>query len=269
MRLLKLFIGMMTLIIIALPRPTQAVTLDSVTITTVSIGTQCSDYQLQIDIQFTGVVNDGSGYDLIGMVVIDASGVAVAADWQGWLVGSSYNETFSWGPGNIINNFTTRPLYIKFFDITTNPPMGHNTQAIFDNIVGQNAPLLQVIQHDPADHSSYCNSLPLIQPPALPLGLDGRINPDAAAPFVVYAVDGGMHIYYPQGSMRLLVTADEIAAAGCPESGAALIDEGNGVSVYRLSDCSFQLNAPSLGGEKTYVLKFSSLSGGGYQSFEQ
>jgi len=259
----------MALIIIALPRPAQAVTLDNVTITVSSIGTQCSDYELLIDFTFTGQVAEYSGNDLIGMVVIDANGVAVAADWQGFTVGNSYTQMSSFAPGNIINNFTARPLYIKFFDITTAPPVGHNTQAIFDAIVGQSAPLLQVITHDPADHSSYCASLPLILPPASSLGSDGRINPDAAAPFVAYAVSDGLHIYYPQGTMRLVVTADEIAAAGCPESGAVLIAEGNGVSVYRLSDCSFQLNAPSLGGEKTYVLKFSSLSGGGYQSFEQ
>ncbi|PJF44713.1 MAG: hypothetical protein CUN55_02570 [Phototrophicales bacterium] len=251
------------------PHSAHAATLDSFTVTNIIIGSQCSDYSMTFDYTFTAQVAEYSGTDLVGYTVVDGNGVAVAASWQGFYPGGSYTDTRSFGPGDIINNFTARPLIFTFYDITTNPPAGQNNQAIFDAIVNQNAPVLATFTHDPAVASSYCASLPFIQPASsTSLATDGRINPDAGAPFVAYVVNNGLHVYYPQGNLRLVVSAEEIAAVGCPTSGAALIAQGNGVSVYRLADCSFQMQSASLNGEKIYILQFASLTDRTYRSVE-
>lgn len=259
----------MLFVIIAIP--SDAITLIDVQTSTGATGSSCDDYIMTMNVNYTGVVDDWNGFDLIGITIVDGMGAEIAAHWNGRTLGSTATDLLSFSLVSAINPMTARPLTITVYDLTVKPSSTNDySQTVFDEIIGQNAPELGVFTHDPGILSSYCAALPLIVPPppvtGSSFGLDGRINPDKAAPFVAYLVAEDLQLYYPQGGIRLLVTAAEIAAVDCPETGTALIKTGNGVSVYRLADCSFQVMSASLGGEKTYILLFDDSH---YQSFEQ
>jgi hypothetical protein len=90
---------------------------------------------------------------------------------------------------------------------------------------------------------------------------DDRINPDAAASYVIYAQDNLLVFYTPHG---VLIGTVEVGA--CPDANT-LIFEAGGVRLYHLSSCQLQAMAPTLDGTKTYVMLFT--LGGGYTSFER
>ncbi len=228
----------------------------------------CEDVIFQLNFDESPVVDDWSGYDLFGITIVDANGVAVGAMWDGWAVGSgTYNFARLFGDTSVINSITARPLTITFYDTTLNLGMGINTQIIFDGIVNENAPIIAKYVIDPADYTSACAGLSLILPPATPS--DGRINPDNNAPVVVFAVAGGLQFYSPQGAMLFDVTAKQIADVGCPATGEALIAEKGNVKLYRTASCGFKMTAPALDASKTYYLFFASLTSRAYTSFEQ
>lgn len=236
-----------------------------------SNGTDCADVIFQIDFTQDPLVDDWNGFDVFGITIVDANGVAVGSYWNGWLVGSgSYAYTAAFGRTDVINSITARPLTITFYDTTTNLPLGANNQTIFDGVVNQNAPIIGKYVIDPADYSAVCASLPLILPPAPPSApTDGRINADNNAPVVVFAVAGGLQVYLPQGGILFDVTAEQIADVNCPATGEALIAEKGNVKLYRTASCGFKLTAPALDTSKTYYLLFASLTSSAYTSFEQ
>jgi hypothetical protein len=228
----------------------------------------CENVIFQINFDNNPIVDDWNGYDLFGYTIVDANGVAVGAEWNGWAVGNgSYNFARTFGNINVINPITARPLTITFYDTTLNLGSGIHTQIMFDGIVNENAPIIAKYIIDPADYSTACAGLPLILPPAPPS--DSRINPDNNAPVVVYVVAGGLQFYSPQGAILFDVTAEQIEAVDCPTSGEALIKQNGAVKLYRTSDCGFKVTAPALDVSKTYYLTFSALTGGTYRSFEQ
>lgn len=103
--------------------------------------------------------------------------------------------------------------------------------------------------------------------------LDGRINNfDDATPIVVYGQDfgngRGLVIYSDDGAFIMAITPEDIASVpDCPTRNV-LIRSYNGVSVSRLSNCHFQINALMTNG-KLYVLRFLvPYAGTGYTSFE-
>lgn len=267
--------GLLCMLFVSIAIPSDAITLIDVQTSTGATGSSCDDYIMTMNVNYTGEVDDWNGFDLIGIAIVDGMGTEIAAHWNGRTVGSTNTDLLSFSLSSAINPMAARPLTITIYDLTVKPSIINNySQIVFDDIIGQNAPVLGVFTHDPGILSSYCAALPLIVPQSpvvtgSSFGLDGRINPDAAAPFVAYIVAGDLQLYYPQGGLRLTVTAADIASVNCPEAGAALIKEGNGVSVYRLADCSFQVMSASLGGEKTYTLIFESLTSRNYQSFER
>lgn len=72
--------------------------------------------------------------------------------------------------------------------------------------------------------------------------------------------------------LLLQVTAEQIAGVDeCPNTNTLIASAGE-IVVYRLSNCLYQVNAPSLDGTKTYTLIFDQLStqrGATYVSYER
>lgn len=95
-----------------------------------------------------------------------------------------------------------------------------------------------------------------------PVVLDERINRfDSAAPFAVYAIDGGLDFYLidasSEGNLVLSVTSDEINAIGIPAE-TTVIASQSGIVLSRYPDGQFLVVAPTSNG-KTYVLIFESV----------
>lgn len=106
-------------------------------------------------------------------------------------------------------------------------------------------------------------------PPAF-IPLDERLNRfDSAAPIAVYVnAEGGVDIYSvtdgSTGVFALQVT--DLESATC--DGSQIATDGV-ISIYRTSDCIFQINAPQYNG-KTYVLRFETVSADAeYISYEE
>ena len=123
----------------------------------------CGGSTFEITFGWLATVDDGaSGFDVVGMIAYDSSGVPIAADWDGWFVGTSLARVTMFGFGAGINQMTSRPVKIEVYDIVTFPPFGQNTQAIYDDIVAQSAtgPLLIEMIYDPTDDVPDCTNLP-------------------------------------------------------------------------------------------------------------
>lgn len=133
----------------------------------------CAGTQFLISFGWTATVSDPTdGNDVVGMIAYDPNGVAIAADWNGWSVGTTMTETTPFGAGAGINPLTVRPLTIQMYDIVTFPPFGQNTQAIFDDILAQSAtsPLMMSMVYDPAADVPDCGSLEELGTPVPTLG---------------------------------------------------------------------------------------------------
>lgn len=106
---------------------------------------------------------------------------------------------------------------------------------------------------------------------------DGRINYcDAGASIAVYPVNGGFQIYQldpadGDGSLQLIITEDELNSVSNTPTNNTLIKEAGRIRLYRLTSGEFQVMAPSIQGEKTYILIFD-YDGGDrqpYTSYEE
>ncbi|MGB7338585.1 MAG: hypothetical protein WBC91_06820 [Phototrophicaceae bacterium] len=257
---------------------TQALTLDSLTITNTILASTCDASQWRISFLFTASNNDeGSGFDRYAIIATDANGVAIAADGNGTGVGISSSQTTNIGNGNSINNITASPITIVAYDTVSRVPVGANTQAIYDAVIAQGAPILGTLIYDPSTDVPACPApvAPVVVPDGLPQPVftDNRINNyDSAAPVAVYPHDingeTGLVVYSADGVLLLVVTPQQIADAPSNPDSNILIAQGGGVSFYRLAGGSWQINAPQYNG-KTYVMIFTELfSSGGYESFE-
>lgn len=92
---------------------------------------------------------------------------------------------------------------------------------------------------------------------------DGRINNmDQWATFAVYCPDDNIEVYAIDatgaGQIAFTTTPEEVAAVGVPTSGNAIIEEGRGVTLYRLSSGEFQVVGPRDAEWKTYNVMFTS-----------
>jgi hypothetical protein len=219
-----------------------------------------------------GTTDDtGTGRDAIALVLYDGHGDAFAYIGIGVNVGFSGTIT-NWGwfyP--ILVQPKSRPFTMKIFDNTT--PIG---TGLGDLAGAQHGTIVDVHVFDPAPYG-VCKFLPFLAPPEASLQpnfSDGRINNwDVAAPVVVYGQDfengRGLAVYSPQGEL-LLVHPDEIAAVPeCPLQNT-VIANGDKIGLYRLANCHYQINAPTLDGAKTYVLIFDAFfANTGYHSHEE
>ena len=255
----------------------------STTINIITVGATCQTSEWRIRVAYQGVNNDGGGVDNVGVVVTDANNVAIAVSWSGISPPSLAVVTSDFGNGNVINNITASPLTITVYDIVTTPMSGVNTQASYNQIVGQSAPVLDTLTYNPSNDVPSCpttsasSSISAILDEdedneyiPLPAFYDGRINNyDSAAPIAVYPhnVNGdvGLVVYSSEGEFLLVISPEQIANAPADNS---LVAEGGGISVYRLAGGSWQVNAPQYNG-KTYIIIFPELfHSGGYESFE-
>ncbi len=222
----------------------------------------------------------------LGIIIKDGNNTPINGVWVE-LSGPTALGSLSFISNTIsrINTISARPITIEVYDLNntyntlSQPPtnsLPHN-MLVYNAIIAE--PLMANAVYDPAQDNADCASLPNTAPipvvpvvPATPLiefGDDGRINPDQAAPFVAYAVAGGLQIYTPQGNLLFAVTADEIGAVKCPTSENALIKKVGNISLFRTSGCGFLMTSPSINGEKTYYLLFASLTSRNHTSFEQ
>jgi hypothetical protein len=95
-------------------------------------------------------------------------------------------------------------------------------------------------------------------PPFIPG--DDRINVEAQASATIYCKPGQLQVYgineFGRGYLAMVVSPEEIAAAGVNPEQNTLIEEGfNGITLWRLTTGEFQVNAPGLPPEpeKDYV----------------
>jgi hypothetical protein len=138
-------------------------------------------------------------------------------------------------------------------------------------------PVLDSITFDPVDYG-ICGSLPNFNAEnngsvddSVPHFSDGRINNfDMASPIVVYGHDfedgRGLVVYSPTGDLLLTVIPEELGEC---TGETVLLASDNGVSLYRLDTCEYQMMAASLDGTKNYILIFNELyPNTGYSSHE-
>jgi hypothetical protein len=100
---------------------------------------------------------------------------------------------------------------------------------------------------------------------------DGRINDDNNASYVVYADgNGGLVFFTTTGDTIFSVSASEIALVPSAPSTTTLIKSSNGISVYRLTDGTFQTVGANLHGDKSYVVRFAQAAANTpYTSYEE
>lgn len=258
---------------------TQAATFIDLSITNTLVGVNCDTSEWVISFSFNAVDNNLSGGDLVGMVATDANGVAISADWIGYLIGSSSAGKITLiGNGNGINNITASPITIVVYDIATASIGGLNTQAIYDNIVGQGAPVLGTLVYNPNIDVPTCPA-PIVKVEngiISPVFFDGRINDyDTAAPIAIYPHnmndETGLIIYNADGAQLLVVSPQQIADTPDNPDNPVLIIQANGIGLYRINSETgglWQINAPQYNG-KVYVMIFPELfHSGGYESYE-
>jgi hypothetical protein len=249
--------------------PSFAASYDFTAIT--HIVSNCSStITITADLYYAGVNADvgAPDRDIVAIIIVDAQDQQIAGANSWITVGASATVNYTFIPLPIIAAPSQRPFSIRVYDVTAAAP----TYAI-----AKLSPLLDVITFDPADFG-VCTSIPYASSAESadgPTFTDGRINNwDTGNPVVVYGHDGetgrGLVIYSPDGELLLVVSSDEIEAVGnCPAENTLIASAGK-VELYRLRDCRYQLNAPSLDGTKTYVLIFNDLyENTGYSSHEE
>ncbi len=154
----------------ALVTPAHAATSNGISVTLYNDGGTCLSSDFDIAWSFTAQYDDVSGDDGVGMIAYDGNGVPIAADWtSAGPPGSATRHTVFGATVSQINAMTARPLTIVMYDITSYPPGGSNTQAVYDNIVGQGAPVIDQLVFDVASVLPSCDTLPLLQQAAIPV----------------------------------------------------------------------------------------------------
>jgi len=138
-------------------------TAPSLSISVLSTDGTCLGTDFEITFGATGTTDDVGGNDVSGYIADDGAGVALSADWTSTAAsGGTYSRQRPFGPSaGQINAITTRPIIIQFYDLTSTPPGGWNTQAVYDGIVLQGAPLMDTLVYDPADDVADCSNLPI------------------------------------------------------------------------------------------------------------
>jgi len=223
----------------------------------------CGNFNITLNVTF---VNDGGTYNFDTVAIVDGliymhenfgmSGLTGTTTWSIYSASSGGPITGTWPmPAG-------RPVEIYLtMERPVNTPVAQ-TLLVLDACETSNI----LYNGDPA-------GWPL--PPASGAAeaqpfTDGRLNDrDAAAPVAVYEVDGDLHVYAvdsSEGTLVMVVTAEEFAAVGVPEVNT-VVEEANGIQVIRLSTGEYQINAPTASG-KTYTMIFSGLAPGNYTSFE-
>ena len=226
--------------------------------------TNCSSFMyIKVGSEFRGVNNDDDRRDELSFVVTDFFGTVLLYDPQTLTVGRMSGDL---DLGGMNAPAAARPFTLSVYDTDFNSSNASEAAAY---------PLLAEIEFDPADFG-LCEDLPL-RPQRngdTPSFSDGRLNRyDMAAPVVVYPHDfetgRGLVVYSPEGALLLEVRPEALAnVAECPEENTLVLRSGD-VALYRLTDCRYQLNAPSLDGTKTYVLIFDNLYNSAYISYEE
>lgn len=139
-----------------------AATSTGISVTATDVQATCDGSTFQISFGWLADDSDNStGGDWVGMIAYDAAGVPVSTDWEWVALGDTYTRNTPFGPGDIINAMTARPLTVVVYDLTLHPGVyGRNYQAMYDVIVGAGAPVLGTYEYDPADDVPACASLP-------------------------------------------------------------------------------------------------------------
>ena len=165
----------------------------------------CQQNAYRADWSWVSTDYDDSTYDYVGVIIYDANGVRLAAEWQGWFVGDSYSwiSTFGAGGGGM-NNITARPVTIEMIDLVSAPPSGYNTDAIYTDIESQRnngAPVLLTVTYDPANDEPDCSTLPYITPPPPPGGCDpcGAGDYDRVGQIMITAAQSQPGLTTPNG----------------------------------------------------------------------
>jgi hypothetical protein len=267
--LIKILLIILLLLLSSIPAYAASYTITSLN----GLRGDCSIHLvLEINVEVVATSDDLNQADHFGHVLRDATGKAVATGATSVDLVDSPASGFSeiavdWIP----NADPILPLTLRSYDI---PLTALQTVADFES----GSPL-NTLQFDPRDYGLCLNtgenpnkgSPDNPQPPFS----DKRFNNwDTGSPIAVFPHETesgqGLVVYSPEGALLLVITAEDIAALPeCPETNTLIASENN-VSFYRLTDCSYQFNALSLDGTKTYVLILFGLNAdSGYRSYEE
>lgn len=256
-RLALLVIG---LALFTLPADAASITIHSVH---AALGDCENVFIIGINHTISWTEDDGGGSDLARLSFYDGNGTLIGNPLIAIPAGMNETSNLSYGFFTFLATPQSRPFTAVFYDLPSNAELSR-------------------ITFDPGIYG-VCTKVPLIVPAnssaspntPQPAFTDGRINNwDTASPVVLYGYDDnqgrGLHLYSPDGVLLLDIGAGQIAAVDdCPASNTLIASTG-AISLYRLSSCEFQLNAPSLDGTKTYVLIFNALyENTGYRSYEE
>jgi hypothetical protein len=178
--------------------------------------------------------DDGANFDYVGVITYDANGVRIAAEWQGWIVGQTYEWLSTFGTqGNGMNAFTARPLTLEMIDLRSQPPKGYNTDAIYSDIEAQRdsgAPVLLTVTYDPANDAPDCASLPFIAPPPPPGSCDpcGPGDYDRLGQIMITAGQSQPGLSAPNGGTAKATNGEDVILP--------YDHDGNGFDTYDVID---------------------------------
>ena len=121
----------------------------------------CNDSVLVVESTWSFTTDDAGGKDLVGIIVYDGSGSALATDWQGSVADRNFLRLTAFGGQYGKIEIHSRPITIDLYDLSRIPGDGHNTNAARDSILSQSPPLLERLIYDPAEDIASCESIPL------------------------------------------------------------------------------------------------------------
>ncbi|MCI0711500.1 MAG: hypothetical protein L0154_15200 [Chloroflexi bacterium] len=170
-------IGLLAIIGYSLPNPVKAATNPYILVGMAFNAGNCQDSFYEVEFGWVSTDADDGQFDFVGVVVYDANGVRLAADWangavgipMNWLAffGQNTNPLFKGG----MNEITARPVTIEMYDLYRSPPIDYNTNPVYDDILNQaatGAELMLTVEYDPANDQPDCASLPVIGSPPPP-----------------------------------------------------------------------------------------------------
>lgn len=222
---------------------------------------QCVDISLTVE----GGVSPMLGLDgtfIIAYYAPDPSTVYVEQNWYDntdqWMggvmywpeevVGSGQYETFAYGGGPVPLQFPFSVVYqVDLYTLYEGEEPNyafHSTRFI-----------VTCLGYGPAQIT-----FPSVDEPTTFFNPhDGRIHPDAAAPFAAYCTEWGLHVYEVnadgQGWLAFAVDWDAIGGEAPAEN--TLIAETENIRLYRLTSGELQLNAGPDAEGKVYVLTWN------------